>query len=340
MTQEYYFTEGYYEKKIFDSKIYKYLSLGCILILICVLCVICVMWCHDKDMEQGGLEAYEAERSVYTGVDYGNDTVYCIGHKSPDTDTITSAIALAEFLNDLGINAEARACGKPNLETKYLLDKYEINAPQILEDATDCRLYLVDHSASTQVVNGGDKARIVGIVDHHGIGDVSNDERINVTSAPAGATASLVYMMFRKCGFTPSRQTAYMLIGGIISDTSNMTSNVTDLDTLALKELLEETYVDTDALYEEMLEAKLSYEGMTESENDFLVYLVSASGEESYQKIGFAGKNQDMTREIPEAALGDRGTLDGNVITLEEKVSRKEVVVPAINQAIAYLTDE
>ena len=38
-------------------------------------------------------------------VDYGEDVTYVIGHKSPDPDSIGSAIAFAELLNANGIRA-------------------------------------------------------------------------------------------------------------------------------------------------------------------------------------------------------------------------------------------
>lgn len=60
--------------------------------------------------------------------------IYIFGHKKPDTDSITSAIALAHLKNELGYNAEARILGSPNNETKYVLQKFNIKMPRYLDD--------------------------------------------------------------------------------------------------------------------------------------------------------------------------------------------------------------
>ena len=46
---------------------------------------------------------------ILCGIDYGNEVTYVIEHKSPDADTIGSAIAYAWLLQQLGINAKAAA---------------------------------------------------------------------------------------------------------------------------------------------------------------------------------------------------------------------------------------
>ena len=46
---------------------------------------------------------------ILRSIDYGDQVTYVIGHKSPDADTIGSAIAYAWLLQQLGINAKAAA---------------------------------------------------------------------------------------------------------------------------------------------------------------------------------------------------------------------------------------
>ena len=215
----------------------------------------------------------EANKSLYLQFDYGDEPVYCIGHKSPDSDTITSAIALSEFLNDLGIKAEPRATAETNDETASILELAGVEAPEVLTDASDCQLYLVDHSNLSQLVDGGENARIVGIVDHHGIGDVMNNEQINVLSAPSGAAVSLVYKMYRDCNLLPSYSTAYVMLGGILSDTNNFRGNVTALDQKAYNELLTILGdVDPEELFDKMCEAKYGYEGLSDKEIYYIDY--------------------------------------------------------------------
>ena len=210
-------------------------------------------------------------------VDYGDQITYVIGHRSPDADTIGSAIAYAHLLRELGINAKAAATAKVNQETKYALDFYGLEQPEILDNAAGKQFVLVDHSEYTQALSGMKSARVVGIVDHHGIGDIRNTERIAVISLPAGATSSIIYKLYQDCNVGIPRDIARVMLMSILSDTRGMTSNVTELDRDAYSFLLSVAEIsDIDALYAGMKAAKISYEGMTASEifyNDYKEYL-------------------------------------------------------------------
>ena len=214
---------------------------------------------------------------VLRSVDYGDQVTYVIGHKSPDADTIGTAIAYAHLLRQLGINAKAAATAKVNQETKYALDFYGLEQPEILDNAAGRQFVLVDHSEYSQALDGMKNARIVGIVDHHGIGDIRNTERIAVISLPAGATASIVYKLYLDCNVGIPRDIARVMLMSILSDTKGMTSNVTALDRDAYNYLLSVADIDDiDALYAGMKAAKASYEGMTASGifyNDYKEYL-------------------------------------------------------------------
>ncbi len=62
------------------------------------------------------------------------DKVYIFGHKFPDTDSVTSAIALEYLKKCLGVYAEARVLGEINEETKYILNRFNIKAPKYLNN--------------------------------------------------------------------------------------------------------------------------------------------------------------------------------------------------------------
>ena len=205
---------------------------------------------------------------LFRKVDYKDEPVYVIGHKSPDFDTTASAVGMAYLLNALDIEAEARLAGTVNLETEYGLSVIGYPAPELLEDAAGKQLWLVDHSDSGQMVNGADRARIVGITDHHGIGDAETSEPVNVLSCPTGSTSALTFWLCTKCGVEVPQDVAGVLLAGMLSDTSNMKGkDVTALDRFAFPRLREISGIsDTDALFNGMLEAKLSYRGMDERE--------------------------------------------------------------------------
>lgn len=60
--------------------------------------------------------------------------IYVFGHKKPDTDTVTSAIALANLKNSLGMNAKPMILGHINKETQFVLNYFNIEVPEYLED--------------------------------------------------------------------------------------------------------------------------------------------------------------------------------------------------------------
>lgn len=58
-----------------------------------------------------------------------------IGHKNPDTDSICSAIAYAEFKKKLtGQEYVAKRAGQLNAETQYVLERFQIALPEYLAD--------------------------------------------------------------------------------------------------------------------------------------------------------------------------------------------------------------
>lgn len=239
----------------------------------------------NNEALQAQLTAFEKEDAInkeilidmLCRIDYTDKPVYVIGHKTPDSDTVCSAIGMAYLLKNLGISAEARIPDELNLESQYAFSELKYPTPDILEDATDKQLWLVDHSASTQMVKGAEKARIIGITDHHGIGDTETSEMICVLSCPAGSTCAVVYKLCEVCDVELTKDIAGILLVGLLSDTSNMKSKyVTKLDESAFEKLKELSGIsDTDELFRGMLEAKLSYKGMSDTEifySDYKAY--------------------------------------------------------------------
>lgn len=60
--------------------------------------------------------------------------IYIFGHKKPDTDTVTSAIALSYLKNKLGKIAKPMILGEINKETEFVLKYFNIEVPEYLED--------------------------------------------------------------------------------------------------------------------------------------------------------------------------------------------------------------
>ncbi len=236
----------------------------------------------------GQAEAQKKQETLYElnrasiqnlGVEEGK-TIYVIGHKSPDTDTVCTAIGYARLLTMLGWPAEARITMNVNNETAYVLKQAGVEIPPILEDASGENIFMVDHSEYIQAAEGMEDAHIVGILDHHGIGSVTTGHQVLYEAKPIGATAAIVWLDYKNYGMEIDQQTAYCLLGALLSDTSNLTaSTTTDADRAAVRELAETAGVsDVDALYAEMHKQALSYEGFTDEEilfSDYKEYEIS-----------------------------------------------------------------
>ncbi|MBQ9986795.1 MAG: putative manganese-dependent inorganic diphosphatase [Erysipelotrichales bacterium] len=63
------------------------------------------------------------------------EPIYITGHKNPDTDSICAAIAYAELKQMLGQNAIACRIGDINPETEFVLNKFQVEAPLLLQSA-------------------------------------------------------------------------------------------------------------------------------------------------------------------------------------------------------------
>ncbi|MBS7020602.1 MAG: putative manganese-dependent inorganic diphosphatase [Firmicutes bacterium] len=62
------------------------------------------------------------------------DKIFVFGHKKPDTDSVTSSIALSYLKNQLGYETEPRVLGDINNESKFVLKYFDVKQPKILND--------------------------------------------------------------------------------------------------------------------------------------------------------------------------------------------------------------
>lgn len=62
-------------------------------------------------------------------------SVWVVGHKNPDTDSICAAIAYADLKNKIGnVKYEAKRAGQINEESKYVLERFGIASPAYVAD--------------------------------------------------------------------------------------------------------------------------------------------------------------------------------------------------------------
>ena len=197
------------------------------------------------------------------------EMIYVLGHKNPDSDAVGAAIGYAMLLERFGVRAIPAVPGPVNAETRFALKTLGLEEPVILESAADLSVVLVDHSSRSQSVPDLNRARILGVIDHHGIGDVATGEPIFVRCAGIGAASTLVWLCWMECGQELSPEAASALLMGILSDTRNLTRNVTRADRLAVEALsgiLEMHVAQYAQLYADMRRALVDYSGMSDAD--------------------------------------------------------------------------
>lgn len=244
--------------------------------------------------------------SVIAALDWGDGCACVIGHKSPDTDAICSAVAYARLMQALGHPCEARAAGRLNPETRYIASLWHIPMPdEQTHILPGTRLILMDHAEYAQAVDGADKARILQVVDHHGIGDISEQNLVYYKAMPVGSTCTIVFTSYQETGIAIPDETARLLLAGLISDTRNLKkATTTELDFLVRDVLTAQlgiTASDLDAVYDGMLKASQDISGLSDREI-FLSYYKEYKLEGV--KLGIA--NLESTGSAPVDAFLDR----------------------------------
>jgi len=147
------------------------------------------------------------------------EAIYTVGHKQPDTDSICSAIAYADFLNKTGKRAVAARTGKINPETKFVLDYFKVKPPRLLSSVRGKKIILLDHHEKTQTPDNIEKAEIIEVIDHHKIA-FQYPEPILFHTEPIGSTCSIIAIKyFGNSKVKLTKNIAGILLSGILSDT-------------------------------------------------------------------------------------------------------------------------
>jgi manganese-dependent inorganic pyrophosphatase len=190
-----------------------------------------------------------------------------VGHANPDTDSVTSAIALATLLNAQGMEAKACmqiAAADLNPESTTVLKRFGLAAPELLNDAAGKQIALVDFSDLAQGPANLNAAELVAVVDHHKIGDVTTNNPILFRAEPVGCTGTVLNKMFKEAGVAIPKDVAGGMLAAILSDTVNFKSpTCTEDDKAAVNDLKVIAGVtDTEELFMEMLKAKSAVDGV------------------------------------------------------------------------------
>ena len=189
--------------------------------------------------------------------------LYTCGHIIPDSDSVCSAISLAYLLNKIGRAAIPARQGELNPETKFILDKFGFEAPVLKTSFAGDELFITDYSDIAQAPQDLDKTTVVGIVDHHKLGDITTSAPLECWIRPVGCTNTIVKEMYDYHKVEIPANIAAIMMCAILSDTVIFKSpTCTALDIQVVKELSKICGIeDFGALGMEMFKVKSEVEG-------------------------------------------------------------------------------
>ncbi|MEM8803622.1 MAG: manganese-dependent inorganic pyrophosphatase [Pseudomonadota bacterium] len=197
-------------------------------------------------------------------------TIKVFGHKSPDTDSTGSPIIWAWYLNECrDTPAEARLLGQPNTEALFVLNRWELDKPEVLLDVTaDDTCVIVDTNNIAELPDSINEANVTEVIDHHMLqGGLKTKSPINITIRPVACTATIMHdMMGENAAKMPPAIKGAML-SCILSDTLEFRSpTTTDVDRRLAERLAGELGLSIPDYAAEMFAAKSDVSSYSDAE--------------------------------------------------------------------------
>ncbi|ASW80840.1 manganese-dependent inorganic pyrophosphatase [Vibrio anguillarum] len=191
--------------------------------------------------------------------------IFVVGHKNPDSDSICGALVTAELLKARGLEATPVRQGEINRETQHILATAGVDQPELRTSVAGEKVWLVDYTDLAQAPDDINQAEILGIVDHHRLGDVMTVNPLEAWIWPVGCTCTILFNLFKMENAPITRPLAILMMSAILSDTVGFASpTCTPKDKEAVLALAEIAEVeDLDAFIKALLIAKTDIEGLS-----------------------------------------------------------------------------
>ncbi len=190
------------------------------------------------------------------------------GHKSPDTDSIASSIAMAYLQTKLGNVAVPKRLGNLSKETEYALNHFKIDAPELISSVSENdTVILVDHNEPAQSADGITDSHVYMVVDHHRINGFTTPEPVYYYAEPVGCTCTILYKLFNDNNVVIPADVAGLMLSAIISDTLLFKSpTCTDKDVKVAENLAKIASVDINTYGLAMLKAGTDLSSFSDEE--------------------------------------------------------------------------
>lgn len=189
------------------------------------------------------------------------------GHQSPDTDATGSAIVWAWYLsNHTGVEAVPYVLGELNKETEFVLSRWNMEAPALLESVSaDDSVVIVDTNNPQELFSNINETDIIQIIDHHKlVGGLTTERPIDITVRALASTASVIYDLIGEEDLP--EHIAGILLSCILSDTLEFRSpTTTPHDKDIAEKLAVQLDIDITTYANEMFAAKSDISSFTDS---------------------------------------------------------------------------
>ena len=197
-------------------------------------------------------------------------TTLVFGHKSPDTDSTGSPILWAWYLNEVkGVDARAVLLGEPNSEAAFMLERWNLPKPEIVEDvADDTPCVVVDTNNPAELPANIANADLQAIIDHHKLaGGLETKGPIDITVRPLACTATIMLdLMGDNAAGMPDWAKGAALTC-ILSDTLEFRSpTTTDHDRATAEQLARDLSIDIGDYAAQMFAAKSDVSAFSDAE--------------------------------------------------------------------------
>ncbi len=197
-------------------------------------------------------------------------TTLVFGHKSPDTDSTGSPILWSWYLNEVkGEQAQPVLLGEPNTEAAFMLERWDLLKPQIIEDvAEDAPVVIVDTNNPAELPASINSADIRGIIDHHKlVGGLETKGPIDITVRPLACTATIMVDLMGDDAAKMPDAIKGAALTCILSDTLEFRSPTTTAHDRAVAEkLAAELGLDVSAYAADMFAAKSDVSSFSDAE--------------------------------------------------------------------------
>lgn len=197
-----------------------------------------------------------------------------VGHKNPDTDSVISAIAVADIMSKRGVEARPVIQGPVTPETAFVLEKFGLATPEVVTSVAGKQVILVDHSDLAQAPADLKDAEVIAVVDHHKLGDVTTSSPLLMWVWPVGCTGTVIKAMYDFYGVEMPKNIAGGCLCAILSDTVIFKSpTTTPEDKKAVEALAKIAGVaDYQGLGMDMFKVKSAVDGVSARELVFRDY--------------------------------------------------------------------